>query len=131
MADEDELILRSKQPKPTKPRRQVSDGSTVRVEQAFKSAFEQRWGFPLICNPGRDRKLLKGLIGQWGEAETAVLIPLFFATTDPEIRRCRFYNIPDFAYWSLKLRRIHGNGAGLQGRTAENVHEIAKAMGKE
>lgn len=120
---------------PRRARKRSGDASTpapsVRLEQQFKAEFERCWGFPPIMNPPRDRKLLKTLVDQWDEAIVSALIPFFFTTTDPEVRRSRFYNVPDFYYWAPKLRRLQNGSGPVHERTAANINEIAKAMGRD
>lgn len=143
MPDDDELVLRPQEVKTQKPRRAkapkkpkaLEDYSpTYRAELAFKAAFEERFKFPMagvMFKMARDRKLLKDTIAEEGEAGTIALIQLFFRCTDPQIKRCRFYNVPDFRYWAPRLKLLSsGNHTDMHERTASNVHEISKAMGR-
>jgi hypothetical protein len=133
MADDDELTLeptdgKKKKRRQTPQEKLASSSATVRLEGLFQIEFEKRWGFAYVLNEARDRTLLKKLIDAWGEPATAAIIPEFFTTTDPQITRCRFYNVPDFSYWAPKLRMAQ-RGGDLHERTQANVHEITKAMG--
>lgn len=111
----------------------TSDGSTIRVEEAFKAAYEKRWGFTLMMNPPRDRRTLKRLIGAWGEDAIMALIDFFFTTTDPQITRVRDYNVPNFEHWAPYMRRMmNGHGPrAVHERTAETLREIRKATGRQ
>jgi hypothetical protein len=96
-------------------------------------AYERRYGFPPIVNEGRDGKLLKTLVEQWGEPTVLALVDAFFAATKPgvrgyqEIRRLRWHNIPDFYTGAQILRRLEASGPELSEKTASNLHEILKA----
>jgi len=102
---------------------------SVRLETLFQSAYQERWGHPYLVKPGRDRKILNDLVATWGEEIVADLIDFFFKTTDPEVKRSRSYNVPDFLYWAPKLRRLRDGRGALSAKTARNVDEISKAMG--
>lgn len=119
---------------PAKPRRKAkaeTDGSTARVEEAFKAAFAKR--FPDVkqmWSYGRDRKILKGLVAQLDEETVATeLIPEFFATADPQVTRLN-YTVPDLQRVAQRLLLNRSRkGKALHPRTAENVAEARKATG--
>ena len=142
MTDDDELILRPKEPTARRQRTAkaptaIEDLSpTVRIEMAFKLAFERRFGFPMagvMYKAPRDRKLLKDIIAQEGESGTLALVHAFFGTTDPQIRyKARCYNVPDFSFFAPRLKLLqHGKDAHVHERTASNRDEIRKAMGNK
>lgn len=108
-----------------------SESAVVRVEGYYQIAFKNRWGFPVILREARDRAILKLLIEQWDEKAVKRTIDEYMNSTDPEVRRSRFYNIPDFGYWAPKLRmQLAGGGVMMHDRTASNAHEVMKAMGR-
>ncbi len=110
-----------------------SDGSTARAEEAFKAAFARRFpGVKQLWSYGRDRKLLKDLITQTDEYTVVdELIPEFFTTTDPQVTRLQ-YRVTDLAYVAQRLLLNRSRrGKQLHPRTAENINEAQKAMGKK
>lgn len=130
-------MIRPKRAPPPTPEQKVkmqSSPPSIRLEGLFEIEHRKKWGFLPIIKQGRDRKLLKDLAEQWGEKVTAKIIVAFFNSTDPQIRRCRFFNVPDFAYWApnirLSMSRRNGAAVGMNEKTASNAHEIAKAMGR-
>jgi hypothetical protein len=140
MADQDnELQLSApggtvrKSRKPvTIEQRLKSPALSMRLLGAFMLAYEKRWGFPYavtVAEP-RDLAIMKKLGAEWGEEAVASTVGLFFTSTDPQVQRCRFYNVPDFLYWAPKLRMAQSGGA-VHEKTLGNVHEISKAMGRK
>ena len=118
--------------RPKKPGVTKTAAPSVRLEQAFIKAFTERWGFAPIIRQARDRKLLNDLVAAWGEADVLKLIPVFFTTTLPLVRRCRYYNIPDFVYCAPHIRLALSNRkADVHPRTADNIHEALKALGQK
>lgn len=135
----DDLIGGQPEAKPRRMRKPKAEPAvSVRLEREFKVQFQTRYGFPPIVCEGRDRKLLNTLVEQWGEEAVFELMRDFFLATRPgatgyqEIRRLRWHNIPDFYTGAQILRRLHGDRtADLSDRTAANVSEIARAMGRD
>ncbi len=120
-------------PKKVKPE---SDGSTVRVQAAFKAAFAKRFGAETKQlwegKIARSRKSFKALVEAAGEETVVnVLIPEFFASSDPQVERTQYepWDLERLAQ-RLLLNRVRKNGSGQHARTAANVNEAAKAMGK-
>ena len=123
----------------TPAERMASDNPVERVFGAFEQAFQARYHFPVIVSDARDRSILKRLVEQWGEADVLALVDQFFSATRPggrgyqEIRRLRWHNVADFSNGAQILRRLNGAGPGgdLHERTASNVDEVAKALGRD
>lgn len=123
------------------PEEKLRSGSpVVRLEGAFQLAFERTWGFPVIINYGRDRKLLQDLVDQLGEEGVAALIPRFFAAVvpvqkggDPVVSRCRASDIADFKYHvpHLRMKAARGAAGDMSERTAANVDAAMKATGRK
>lgn len=137
-----DLVLRP--PEPRHPRKRKAPAASangqpadsVVVQRAFQVAYTERYGFPVIENHGRDRKLLKQLVEQWGLDETLRMVRVFFAATRrggfgyEQVRRLRWHNVPDFYNGAQVLRRMQADGPDLADRTQSNVHEAMKAMGR-
>lgn len=121
-----------------------SSSPVVRLEGAFQIAYEALWGFPVILNPARDRTILKDMIEQLGSGDEAVgekvvasLIPKFFSAVrpvqhggDPVVSKSRYSNVMDFRYHAQHLMLLEKRGPLLADRTASNVDEVSKAMGR-
>lgn len=109
------------------------DNTTIRAEDAFKAAFAVRFkDTPVLYgNIGRNRAILKRLVAQVGiELVVDVLIPEFFASTDPQVTRLQ-YTVPDLERVAQRLLINRNQKAKpLHQRTAENVAEAKKATGK-
>lgn len=147
LVDVTELVLQPTEGKVRKKRKSLGE---MTVDERLKSPtlsqrllgqfmlhYERRWGFPyfLVLNPKTkaptlDLKILGDLGEQWGEQVVIELIVLFFTTTDPQVRRCRSYNTKDFQYWAPKLR-MSQHGGDVADKTASNIHEVSKAMGRK
>ncbi len=111
---------------------------SVQLEEAFWAAFFAEFHFlPPRLHKARDRDNLNKLVAALGSpAEVLRLIPLFFAAhraRDPQIRRRPCMNIQDFFYSveHLLFMERQGGQADLHPRTAENIHEVTKAMGRK
>lgn len=103
----------------------------------FMTHYARKWGHPYYLvldpktkSPRRDLKILGDFGDQWGEAATVRTIETFFTTTDPLVTRCRSYNTVDFQYHAPRLRQAQAGG-GISDKTANNIHEISKAMGRK
>lgn len=137
--NDDELVLRAPEGK-LRPRRKAtsledrlkSKALSMRLLGKFMIAYEKRWGFPYAVTVAerRDLSILKKLGEEWGEDAVTETFDLFFTSTDPQVRRSRFYNVPDFLYWAPRLRMASRNG-DVHDKTASNIHEISKAMGRK
>lgn len=141
---DDELELRPSEEKPKRkraakaPPTSQSDGSTVRVENAFKAGFEQRYKFPIgnvLYKPARDRKILKTMVADLGEPEVLALIQDFFFTYSGD-RHIKFVTragtVRNFQSCLERLIVLrHGQNVDLDDRAAANRREIDKAMGKK
>lgn len=119
--------------------RQATTEALLRLEAAFKSAFQRRYRFAMeryggaMYRHARDRKLLKDLIGNVGEAEAITLIDDFFFKfdTDRDIRwRTRAGTVPEFIGCIPRLLVLRNGGVPTDERTAHNDREIDKAMGR-
>jgi hypothetical protein len=114
-----------------------SANATVRVEGAFQIAYERTWGVRYFQqNIPRDRAYLKGLIDTYGEPVVLTLIESFFLAVrpigrggDPVVSRARHADIADFRHHVPYLVLQPQRGPRVTARTAENLHECAKAMG--
>lgn len=136
----DELILESddgKKPSATAEIRLRSKSPVERLYGYFIQQYERAWGIPLILCVARDRAILKRFCDQLGEIETRTLIDEFFRAVrpvakggDPVVSKSRWSNLMDLSYHAqyLLLKRSRGNQ--LADRTASNLAEIRKAMGK-
>lgn len=121
---------------PAKPKPGAS--LTVVLERRFRELYEQTWGFPYFqTSVAEDRKHLKGIGEQLGEADGLALVEAFFAAVrpvshggDPVVSRCRNSNVRDLAFHAQYLLLKRSRGHGVADRTADNLHEVAKAMGK-
>lgn len=139
MASDEFLLQPSGQTARTRKVKAWQDLSpVVRVERIYHDMFEKRFKFKMGTinyNEGRDRAILRKLIGKdgSGEEEVITLVRLFFTTTDPQIRRSRDFSVKSFSHWAPRLSLIlNGNGSNdLHQRTVENHHEIDKAMGRK
>lgn len=136
----DELTLRPPEGKIRKKRkpmtvddRLASPTLSQRLLGRFMVRYHKKWGFPYAVSVAevRDLGILKKLGEEWGEEATGETIDGFFESTDPQVRKCRFYNVPDFLYWAPKIRMAKTLGGDLAEKTAGNVHEITKAMGRK
>lgn len=115
-----------------------SQTMSMRLLGHFMLNYERRWGHPyyLVLNkndsPSLDLKILGDLGDQWDEDVVIELIVLFFTTTDPQVRRSRSYNTRDFQFCAPKLRMsLTDRGADIADKTASNIHEVSKAMGRK
>ena len=115
----------------------ASSSPVVRTEGAFQMAYQETWRIPVVLNHARDRAILKRLIDQLGEDLVRSLIPDFFRAVvppakggDPIVSRSRWSNVMDFGYHAQYLLLKRQRGATPTERTANNVAEITKAMGK-
>lgn len=136
---DDELVLRAPEGKVRKKRKLMtvedrlkSPTLSQRLLGKFMVDYHTRWGFPYAVSVAevRDLGILKKLGAEWGEDAVSETIKLFFTSTDPQVRRCRFYNVPDFLYWAPKLRMAQ-SGGDIADKTASNIHEVSKAMGRK
>lgn len=115
-----------------------SSSPTMRLEAAFRAAYEETWKFPYYqTSPIEDRTHLKRMIEQLGEELATSLVADFFKAVvevhkggDPIVSRSRSSSIRDFNYHAPYLLLQRRRGPKLADRTAENVFEIAKAMGR-
>jgi len=142
----DELIL---EPSDGRKRRRVakaklklvdkpSSSPTMRLEAAFRTAYEETWKFPYYqTSPIEDRTHLKRMIEQIGEETATSLLTDFFKAVvpvaeggDPVVSRSRCSSIRDFNYHAQYLLLQRRRGPKLADRTAENVAEVLKAMGR-
>ena len=143
MNQDDEFILDGDAPKgkrrnEIKPKRKKqtpedklkSKTVSVRLEGFYEIEFRKKFGFPLIVREARDRKILNDFEEQWGEKAVKATMVGYLTSTDPQVRRSRFYNIPDFAYWAERVRMQAATGGDLHERTASNANEVLKAMGR-
>lgn len=103
----------------------------------FMTHYQRKWGHPYYLvldpktkSPRRDLKILGDFAAQWGYDDTLQVIVTFFTTTDPLVTRCRSYNTVDFQYHAPRLRQAQVGG-GISDKTASNIHEISKAMGRK
>lgn len=104
----------------------------------FMQRHVERWTFPPFLaidpktkSPRRDLKIFGDFIKQWGLPVVLELIETFFSTTDPRVTRCN-YSATDFQYHAPRLRMAQaGGGSDISDKTASNVHEISKAMGRK
>lgn len=109
---------------------------SMRLLGHFMLNYQRRWGHPyyLVLNknesPSLDLKILGDFGAQWGEEVVIELIVLFFSTTDPQVRRSRSYNTRDFQFCASKLR-MSSEGGDIADKTASNIHEVSKAMGRK
>ncbi len=116
-------------PTPPKP----SPSLAMRLEEEFKQAWLRAWpGVPLVdYHYGRDRKILKDLGEKLGEDGAVALIADFFEAvkTDPEVMRGSNPNVP---WLQMKAQHLLLRKARRRphARTAENIAEAKKAMGK-
>lgn len=142
----DELIL---EPPDGRKRRRVakaklalvkkpSQSPTMRLEAAFRAAYEETWKFPYYqTSPAEDRGHLKRMIEQLGEETATSLVADFFRAVvpvcdggDPVVSRSRCSSIRDFSYHAQYLLLQRRRGPQLATRTAENLSEVLKAMGR-
>lgn len=108
----------------------ASKTMSMRLLGAWCVAYQERWGFPysLHAKP-RDLGILKKLGESWDEQPTVDTIRTFFTTTDPRVTRTN-YAVTDFQYHAARLRMAQA-GADINDKTASNIHEISKAMGRK
>lgn len=145
MPDDDQFL---QAPTATKGRRKTvakktpedklrSESATVRLEGHFEIGYQLTWNFPYYqTSPAEDRGHLKRMHEKLGEETAHWLIDEFFAAVvpvakggDPIVSKSRHSNVRDLSYHvpHLLTRRQRGT---LSDKTASNVHEIAKAMGR-
>jgi len=117
----DEFAL-SPPPEPKKKPKRAANAK--RAIDAYYQAFLARFGFKPVIHGGKDNALVEKLIVAWGEDEVLSLIPKFFTTTDPRIRRSD-YTIGSFVTLAQRLRI----GPTPDPRTAETLDAAAQAMG--
>lgn len=147
LVDVTELVLQPTEGKVRKPRKQLTHAEKVAQMQASKSMsmrllgawctqYEhtrntvKRWGFPYSLHAQtRDLAILKKMGEDWGEDETLAVMRAFFATTDPRIMRTN-YEMTDFRFHAARLRMAQAGGE-MHDKTASNIHEISKAMGRK
>ena len=111
----------------------------TRVEAAFRLAYERTWGFPYFqTSPSEDRHHINAILEQLGEDAILRLVNDFFDAVrpiaqggDPVVSKCRCSNVRDFNYHAQYLLLKRQRGPQLAGRTADNVVEIRKAMGRK
>lgn len=139
----DELVLEPTDPKRRRKRQTPADklkspSLTVRLEGVFEAEYEQCWKIPYFqTTPGEDRKKLKQLGEQLGEAGAVALIREFFVAVrpvtqggDPVVSRCRFSNVRDLSFQTQYLLLQRSRGPQLSDRTATNIAEVARATGR-
>lgn len=116
--------------------RLASKSLSQRLLGHFMQHYERKWNHPYFLvldsktkSPRRDLRILGDLGGQWGEEVVVDLIELFFATTDPRVTRSN-YATTDFQFHAPRLRHAQAGG-DISDKTAGNIHEISKAMGRK
>jgi len=141
MADNDELVLHAPEGKLRPRRKQLthaekvqqmlqSKAASMRMLGAFCVAHARKWPFPYSLHAmPRDLKILKQLADSWGEEAVVDTIKLFFASTDPRVKNSN-YAVTDFQYHAPRLRMAQAGGDVAE-KTASNIHEISKAMGRK
>jgi hypothetical protein len=107
----------------------VSESPVVRCEEAFKAAFEVRFGFKPRIAFGRDRKHLKDMVQAWGEPEVVKLIGQFFASRDPKVAAGwdADYGVAHFSRVAQYLK-IGGANGRLSAKTAANAETVARVL---
>ena|SRR2546427_408895 len=110
-----------------------SDGSTARVERAWKEAWTRTWPHTADVGYayGRDRKLLRDLVAKLGEDQVVTLIGQFFDAVlhDPVVSRVNKPGVPALVYHAPYLL-LRTERQRPHPRTQENLAEARKAMGK-
>jgi hypothetical protein len=147
LIDVTELVLKPTEGKVRKKRKPLSAMTiderlksptmSMRLLGHFMRNYERRWSHPyyLVLNkhesPSLDLKILGDMGEQWGEEVVVELIEEFFVSTDPQVRRSRSYNTRDFQFCAPKLRMSKHGGGDIADKTASNIHEVSKAMGRK
>lgn len=147
LVDVTELVLQpTPEGKVRKPRKSLGDMTieeriasgtmSMRLLGHYMKHYVARWGFPPFLvldpktkSPRRDLKIFGDFGRQWGEAVVLDLLQEFFTTTDPRITRSN-YMATDFQYHAPRLRMARAGG-DVHDKTASNIHEISKAMGRK
>jgi len=108
----------------------ASTTESMQALGAFCVAWEGKWPFPYSLHAKtRDLGILKKLCESWGLQAVVDTIRLFFTTTDPRVTRTN-YAVTDFQYHAARLRMAQAGG-DINDKTAGNIHEISKAMGRK
>lgn len=107
-----------------------SDGSVVRVEAAFKAAFQQRFAMEYkSLAVAKERRHLKDMIGAYTEDSIVTeMVPTFFTTSDWKVQRDD-YSIAAFYRLAQHVRLLaNGHEVGRDARTAQNVDAAGRAV---
>lgn len=147
MADDNELTLEA--PGKLRPRRKQlthaeqveqmlrSPSVSMRLLGAWCTRYEnttnsvKRWAFPYSLHARtRDLAIFKRMAESWAEADIVAVMDEFFATSDPRVMRSN-YSVTDFQFHAPRLRQSQQTGGDVSDKTASNIHEISKAMGRK
>lgn len=143
----DELTLRPSEGKVRKKRapmtiegRLKSPTLSMRLLGKFMVGYANEWGhpYPVQFFERRDLTILKKMGEAWDEElVTSLMVDFFVAVRpvhkggDPVVSKSRSSHVSDFMYHAQYLLLKRSRGSQLQDRTASNVHEISKAMGRK
>jgi len=143
----DELVLRPSEGKIRKKRKPMtvedrlkSPTLSMRLLGKFMVGYAKAWGhpYPVQFFEVKDLSILKKMGEAWGEdVVTSLIVDFFLAARpvekggDPVVSKVRSSHVSDFMYHSQYLMLKRSRGSPLQEKTASNVHEVTKAMGRK